>query len=226
MIFEEHGPTYDGDQLMEGLRAPADLARRFGLDAPPPIIGMPHHDDHAYFSHAVSPFARDRSPVMVVVVDGSGDVGSVSLYLAENGRLRQLRCNDSLFDSLGMFYAVLSATQGGWTALSSEGRYMGASAYGDTNRATNSHLFATARHFRAPRRGRGAPQPLAGELAPQHDAQALHAGAGRHHRAARFRRKTCGIRTPCCGSRTYSTTPIRRTGWTRRRPSRWCSRTR
>jgi carbamoyltransferase len=139
MMFEDHGPTYDGDQLVEGLRAPADLARRFGLSEPVPIIGMPHHDDHAYFSYAASPFARDEAPVMVAVVDGSGDVGSVSLYLAENGRLRQLRCNDSLFDSLGMFYAVLSATQGGWTALSSEGRYMGASAYGDTNRATNRY---------------------------------------------------------------------------------------
>jgi len=139
MIFEDHAPTYDGDQLLEGLRAPADLARRFGLSAPPPIIGMPHHDNHAYFSYAASPFARDKAPVMVVVVDGSGDVGSVSLYLAEDGRLRLLRCNESLFDSLGMFYAVLSATQGGWTALSSEGRYMGASAYGDTNRATNRY---------------------------------------------------------------------------------------
>jgi len=139
MIFEDHAPTYDGDQLIEGLRAPADLAKRFGLKAPPPIIGMPHHDDHAYFSYASSPFAREKAPVMVVVVDGSGDVGSISLYLAENGRLRQLRCNDSLFDSLGMFYAVLSATQGGWTALSSEGRYMGATAYGDTNRETNRY---------------------------------------------------------------------------------------
>ncbi len=137
MMFEEHGPTFNGDDLKEGLRAPEDLARRFGLSAPPPIIGMPHHDDHAYFSHAVSPFARETSPVMVVVVDGSGDAGSISLYLAEEGKLRPLRGNNSLFNSLGMFYAVLSATQGGWTALSSEGRYMGASAYGDTNRATN-----------------------------------------------------------------------------------------
>jgi carbamoyltransferase len=42
-----------------------------------------------------------------------------------------------------MFYSVISSTQGGWTALSSEGRYMGAAAYGDMNRSTNrfySHL--------------------------------------------------------------------------------------
>jgi carbamoyltransferase len=48
-------------------------------------------------------------------------------------------CNDSVFDSLGIYYSVLSSTQGGWTWLSSEGRYMGAAAYGDGNRATNRY---------------------------------------------------------------------------------------
>ena len=36
-----------------------------------------------------------------------------------------------------MFYGIISSTQGGWTALSSEGRYMGAAAYGDMDRSTN-----------------------------------------------------------------------------------------
>ena len=74
---------------------------------------------------------------MIVVVDGSGDFASTSLYLGENGAVRQIRCNESIFDSLGMFYGVISSTQGGWTTLSSEGRYMGATAYGDMDRATN-----------------------------------------------------------------------------------------
>jgi carbamoyltransferase len=34
---------------------------------------------------------------------------------------------------------VISSTQGGWTWLSSEGRYMGAAAWGDMNRATNPY---------------------------------------------------------------------------------------
>jgi carbamoyltransferase len=59
--------------------------------------------------------------------------------LAERGAMRQLYCNDSMFDSLGMFYSVISSTQGGWTWLSSEGRYMGAAAWGDMNRATNPY---------------------------------------------------------------------------------------
>jgi carbamoyltransferase len=108
-----------------------------------PIIGMAHHDNHACFSYLVSPFARDVQPVMIVVLDGSGDFASISLYLGENGTIRQIRTNSSVFDSLGMFYSVISSTQGGWTALSSEGRYMGAAAFGDMNRSTNrvySHL--------------------------------------------------------------------------------------
>ena len=53
--------------------------------------------------------------------------------------MRQLYSNESMFDSLGMFYSVVSSTQGGWTWLSSEGRYMGAAAWGDMNRASNPY---------------------------------------------------------------------------------------
>jgi carbamoyltransferase len=51
--------------------------------------------------------------------------------------MQRLYSNDSMFDSLGAFYSVISSTQGGWTWLSSEGRYMGAAAWGNMNRATN-----------------------------------------------------------------------------------------
>jgi carbamoyltransferase len=44
-----------------------------------------------------------------------------------------------MFDSLGAFYSVISSTQGGWTWLSSEGRYMGAAAWGDMNRTSNRY---------------------------------------------------------------------------------------
>src|SRR4029078_8116172 len=40
---------------------------------------------------------------------------------------------------IGAFYRVSSSTQGGWTLLSSEGRYMGAAAWGDMDRATNRY---------------------------------------------------------------------------------------
>jgi carbamoyltransferase len=100
---------------------------------------MPHHENHAAFSYAVSPFAHSAGPVMISVLDGFGDDGAISLFVAENGRLQRLRKNDSLCDSLGVFYSVISSTQGGWTVLSSEGRYMGAVAWGDRDRLTNPY---------------------------------------------------------------------------------------
>jgi carbamoyltransferase len=120
-------------------RTPKILGKRLGLPQRVPLICMPHHDNHALFSFAASPFADSDEPVAIAVLDGTGDRGSISLYVTENGAMRRLYCNDSMFDSLGAFYSVISSTQGGWTWLSSEGRYMGAAAWGDMNRASNPY---------------------------------------------------------------------------------------
>ena len=130
---------FDGRRLDQMTRTPKILGRQLGLSERVPLICMPHHDNHAWFSFAASPFTDDDEPVAIAVLDGTGDQGSVSLYVAENGAMRRLYCNDSMFDSLGAFYSVISSTQGGWTWLSSEGRYMGAAAWGDMNRASNRY---------------------------------------------------------------------------------------
>jgi carbamoyltransferase len=130
---------YDRRRLDQMTRTPKILARRLGLSERVPLICMPHHDNHAWFSFAASPFAADDEPVAIAVLDGTGDKGSVSLYVVRNGEMRRLYCNDSMFDSLGAFYSVISSTQGGWTWLSCEGRYMGAAAWGDMNRASNPY---------------------------------------------------------------------------------------
>jgi carbamoyltransferase len=130
---------FDGRRLDQMTRTPKILGKQLGLAARVPLICLPHHDNHAWFSFAASPFADDGEPIAIAVLDGTGDRGSVSLYVAEHGAMRQLSCNDSMFDSLGAFYSVISSTQGGWTWLSSEGRYMGAAAWGDMNRATNHY---------------------------------------------------------------------------------------
>ncbi len=130
---------FDGRRLDEMTRTPKKLARQLGLDARVPLICMPHHDNHAWFSYAASPFADDGGKVAIAVLDGTGDLGSVSFYLVEGGEMRRLYCNDSMFDSLGAFYSVISSTQGGWTWLSSEGRYMGAAAWGSLERARNPY---------------------------------------------------------------------------------------
>ncbi|HEV7879966.1 carbamoyltransferase C-terminal domain-containing protein [Bradyrhizobium sp.] len=130
---------FDGRRLEQMTRTPKLLGRQLGLPARVPLICLPHHDNHAWFSFAASPFADGDGPVAVAVLDGTGDQGSISLYVVEGGAMRRLCCNDSVFDSLGAFYSVISSTQGGWTWLSSEGRYMGAAAWGDMNRATNPY---------------------------------------------------------------------------------------
>jgi len=137
LVDMEPNPGFSPEHFRQSLDGPQRIAERFGFAAPAPVIGMPHHDNHAYFSYLVSPFARSRKETMVIVVDGAGDCCSMSLYLGSGGELRHIRDNGSLFDSLGHFYSVISSTQGGWTFLSSEGRYMGAAAYGDMNRGTN-----------------------------------------------------------------------------------------
>jgi len=130
---------FDSRRLDQMTRTPKILARQLGLSERVPLICMPHHDNHAWFSLAASPFADNDEPVAIAVLDGTGDRGSISLYVAGNGAMRRLYCNDSMFDSLGAFYSVISSTQGGWTWLSSEGRYMGAAAWGDMNRASNPY---------------------------------------------------------------------------------------
>ena len=132
---------FDGRRLDQMTRTPKILGRQLGRAERVPLICLPHHDNHAWFSYAASPFADDGEPVAIAVLDGTGDKGSISLYVAENGAMRQLYCNDSMFDSLGAFYSVISSTQGGWTWLSSEGRYMGAAAWGDMNRASNPYYI-------------------------------------------------------------------------------------
>src|SRR5216684_3611223 len=130
---------FDGRRLDQMTRTPKILGRQLGLPERVPLICMPHHDNHAWFSFAASPFACDHDPVAIAVLDGTGDLGSISLYVAEAKVMRRLYCNDSVLDSLGAFYSVISSTQGGWTWLSSEGRYMGAAAWGDMNRASNPY---------------------------------------------------------------------------------------
>jgi carbamoyltransferase len=130
---------FDRRRLDQMTRTPKILGRQLGLAERVPLICMPHHDNHAWFSFAASPFADNDEPVAIAVLDGTGDQGSISLYVAEHGTMRRLYCNDSMFDSLGAFYSVISSTQGGWTWLSSEGRYMGAAAWGDVNRASNPY---------------------------------------------------------------------------------------
>ncbi|MCA8990702.1 MAG: hypothetical protein KDA88_01925 [Planctomycetaceae bacterium] len=115
----------------------------------PTLLAMPHHENHAAFSYAVSPFAADGKDTLVLVLDGLGDEGAISVFKGNSAGLQKIYCNESFVDSLGLFYSVISSTQGGWTTLSSEGRYMGAAAWGDSERLTNRYykLLREIFHF-------------------------------------------------------------------------------
>ena len=101
-------------RLDQMTRTPKILGRQLGLSESVPLICMPHHDNHAWFSFAASPFADEMSP--------SPSRCSMAPAIADRSRsmwparpMRRLYCNDSMFDSLGAFYSVISSTQGGWT---------------------------------------------------------------------------------------------------------------
>ena len=136
LLRTKNAVSFDSRRLEQMTRTPKLLRKQFGLPARVPLMMMPHHDNHAWFSFAASPLP-DAEPVAIAVLDGTGDLGSVSTYVAHHGAIRKLFCNNSVFDSLGAFYSVIASTQGGWTWLSCEGRYMGAAAWGDGDRATN-----------------------------------------------------------------------------------------
>lgn len=121
-------------------RVAAQLPRRVGdaLGSREPLVAVPHHDAHAWGALVVSPFHDAGEDVLVLVIDGMGDAGCTSVYLASGGREpRRLHVHTDVFDSLGLLYQWLSSTQGGWTPLASEGRFMGAAAWGDGRRESN-----------------------------------------------------------------------------------------
>ncbi len=64
---------FDGRRLEQMTRTPKLLGKQLGLDARVPLICMPHHDNHAWFSFAASPFADTGEPVAIAVLDGTGE---------------------------------------------------------------------------------------------------------------------------------------------------------
>ncbi len=147
LLTREASPQMNARCVYDAFRAPRKLGRRLNANGQRmPVINLRHHDNHAWLSWGVSPFAKCDEPVMVLVLDGAGDDGAISSYIGHQGSLKLLYRNDSIWDSLGMMYGILSSSQGGWPLLSSEGRYMGAAAWGDSDRATNPH-YASLREL-------------------------------------------------------------------------------
>lgn len=140
LLTREASPQMNARCVLDAFTAPKRLGRKLREDGKRMgVINLRHHDNHAWFSWGVSPFAISDEPTIVLVIDGAGDDGAISSYVARNGKLELLYKNDSIWDSLGMMYGIISSSQGGWPLMSSEGRYMGAAAWGDSNRLTNRY---------------------------------------------------------------------------------------
>lgn len=139
LLRRDAAPSTDLFGSLAFAEVPNRLRGQWDLHSPAPVVVLNHHDNHAAFSYGVSPFSDAADPVLIAVLDGYGDTESISIHVGEQGKVRRLWSNESLADSLGLFYTIISSTQGGWTPLSSEGRYMGAAAWGDSNRLTNPY---------------------------------------------------------------------------------------
>jgi carbamoyltransferase len=123
------------------------LTRDLQIPVRVPCVNLQHHDSHAYFSYGVSPFCKENGErTMVSCIDGGGDVSSSSLYVADGFALDVVK-RISRENSLGVFYMLCSSFWGGWTALSAEGRYMGAAAWGDNSRLTNRYYMQMRQYF-------------------------------------------------------------------------------
>jgi carbamoyltransferase len=134
-------PSFNATHFWQGVNASRWLTKGLGSEQRIPLYGQRHHDSHAYFSYAVSPFARGTEPTLIAVFDGAGDDGSLTLYRAHGTTIERLYDNRSPFDSLALIYGYLSSALGGWTFHSSEGRFMGAAAWGNGDRMTNPYYF-------------------------------------------------------------------------------------
>lgn len=131
------------------------LVEELGLPAETPCVQMLHHESHAHIAYAGSPFARGaraQKPTMIAVLDGGGDLSSVSLFKAQDGRIELLRRNTRA-NSLEMFYLLCAMVLGGWTALNSDAdprsdnRFMATASLGNQDRLTNPYYRRLRQYF-------------------------------------------------------------------------------
>ena len=98
------------------------LEGEFSIDAP---ISFPnHHYIHAASAYYTSGF----DDALVLTMDGGGDGSSSHVYKAKGGKM-DLLVDISSFDSLGNYYAYITAILG-YKAKKHEGKITGLAAYG------------------------------------------------------------------------------------------------
>jgi carbamoyltransferase len=121
-----------GGNWSKMLRAETHFRRMFPTKAP--FHWVEHHRAHALSAHLPSGYAR----AAVLVVDGSGELASVSAWRAEGSHLEPL-WSVPFPNSLGYFYSALTQYLGFRPAVA-EGKTMGLSSYGEPDAALRPHF--------------------------------------------------------------------------------------
>lgn len=142
LLNQENIPEANFGHIKSAIDAPKKISELVGKKVE--MVGMDHHKAHAA-AYFLSPFYNSESdqnelPVMVLVTDGFGDNSSISRFTARGSALELVDENHSMLNSLGVMYAAVSASLGGFPPLSSEGRIMGAAGFARyRSRDTNSY---------------------------------------------------------------------------------------
>lgn len=92
------------------------------------FVSVKHHAAHAASAFYPSHF----NEALVLVVDGMGEIDSISIFHGKNNQLQLLHHYD-LFSSLGILYSVVTYHLG-FSVNSGEGKVMGLAPYGDPQR--------------------------------------------------------------------------------------------
>jgi len=149
--YRKHRIEWYTRLLRPRIKPPGILARK-------PVQTVEHHLAHAASAYYASPFGDER--VGVITLDGAGDYSWGSVWVGENGRMREV-LHLPYLNSIGLLYASVTNYLG-FMAGRHEGKVLGLAAFGNpepllsrllahTNEADWDHLF-DARLARVPLR--------------------------------------------------------------------------
>ena len=98
-----------------------------GSLADKPFHAVEHHEAHAASAYYASPFGDER--VGVITLDGAGDFSWGSVWVGENGRMREV-AHLSYLNSIGLLYSAVTHHLG-FIAGRHEGKVLGLAAFGN-----------------------------------------------------------------------------------------------
>lgn len=151
-----HSNLKFGKQVAENITASDELTDillppdQFDYDTSPPVHFVQHHYTHAAATYYTSGFES----AAVLVIDGTGEGQSISLYHAQGNSIELLESYPPNF-SLGEFYSAASMVAGlggkrGFSGLSGPGKLMGLAPFGQVRQEIDFHFDPDVGSFTIP----------------------------------------------------------------------------